>query len=166
MITRFDPFREINALHNAMTRALQTAGTGSGDELTTTGSFVPPVDIYEDENSLSLRLEIPGMKQEDLDIRLENHTLTIRGERKFEKEDKEENFHRIERRYGSFTRSFTLPNTVDTDNVRADYKDGILSIELTKRAETKPKQIKIGVGGQKHEGKVIEQDKKGTTQAA
>jgi HSP20 family protein len=160
MITRFDPFREINALHNAMTRALQTAGTGTtlGDELGTTGSFVPPVDIYEDENSLSLRLEIPGMKQEDLDIRLENHTLTVRGERKFEKEEKEENFHRIERRYGSFTRSFTLPNTVDTDNVNADYKDGVLTIMLTKRAETKPKQIKIGTG------KVLE-GKKGTQAA-
>jgi HSP20 family protein len=161
MITRFDPFREINTLHNAMTRALQTAGTGFGDELTTTGSFVPPVDIYEDENSLSLRLEIPGMKQEDLDIRLENNTLNVRGERKFEKEEKEENFHRIERRYGSFSRSFTLPNTVDTENVSADYKDGVLSIMLTKRAETKPKQIKIGVGSQKHDGKVIDQGKKG-----
>ena len=167
MITRFDPFREINALHNAMTRALQTAGPGFGDELTTTGSFVPPVDIYEDENSLSLRLEIPGMKQDELDIRLENNTLTVRGERKFEKEEKEENFHRIERRYGSFARSFTLPNTVDTEKVNADYRDGVLAIELTKRAETKPKQIKIGVGAQKSESRVIDQGtKKGSGQAA
>jgi HSP20 family protein len=167
MITRFDPFREINALHNAMSRALQTAGpTGYGDELTTSGSFVPPVDIYEDENSISLRLEIPGMKQEDLDIRLENNTLTVRGERKFEKEEKEENFHRIERRYGSFSRSFTLPNTVDTENVSADYKDGVLEISLAKRAETKPKQIKVGVGSAKPEGKVIEGTKKGSGQAA
>jgi HSP20 family protein len=161
MITRFDPFREINALHNAMSRALQTAGTGSGDELTMSGSFVPPVDIYEDENSVSLRLEIPGMKQEDLDIRLENNTLTVRGERKFEQEEKEENFHRIERRYGSFSRSFTLPNTVDNEKVKADYKDGILTIELAKRAEAKPKQIKVGVGS----GKKIEM-KEGKGQAA
>lgn len=160
MITRFDPFREINALHNAMTRALQTAGPGYGDELTTSGNFVPPVDIYEDENSISLRLEVPGMKQEDVDIRLENNTLTVRGERKFEKEEKEENFHRIERRYGSFARSFTLPNTVDSENVKADYKDGILWISLGKRAETKPKQIKIGVNT-KAEGRVIDQGKKG-----
>jgi HSP20 family protein len=104
------------------------------------------------------------MKQEDLDIRLENHTLTVRGERKFEKEEKEENFHRIERRYGTFTRSFTLPNTVDTENVNADYNDGVLTIALTKRAETKPKQIKIGTGAQK-QGKVIE-GKKGSGQAA
>ena len=167
MITRFDPFREINALHNAlsqvMPRAMQTA---AGDELTTSGSFVPPVDIYEDENSISLRLEVPGMKQEDLDIRLENNTLTVRGERKFEKEEKEENFHRIERRYGSFSRSFTLPNTVDTDKVQADYQDGVLSISLAKRAETKPKQIKVGVGS-KSEHKVIDQGgKKGSGQAA
>ena len=161
MITRFDPFREINALHQAMSRALQTAGTG--DELTTSGSFVPPVDIYEDENSISLRLEVPGMKQEDLDIRLENNTLTVRGERKFEKEEKEENFHRIERRYGSFTRSFTLPNTVDTDKVTADYRDGVLAIALAKRAETKPKQIKVGIGASKP---VIESGKKGAGQAA
>jgi HSP20 family protein len=166
MITRFDPFREINALHNAMTRALQTAGTGYGDELTSSGSFVPPVDIYEDENSVSLRLEVPGMKQDDLDIRLENNTLTVRGERKFETEEKEENFHRIERRYGSFSRSFTLPNTVNTDDVNADYKDGVLEIRLGKRAETKPKQIKVGVGSTKTEGKVIEGSKKGSGQAA
>jgi HSP20 family protein len=166
MITRFDPFREINALHNAMTRALQTAGASTGDELTTTGSFVPAVDIYEDENSISLRLEVPGMKQDDLDIRLENNTLTVRGERKFEKEEKEENFHRIERRYGTFTRSFTLPNTVDTESVSADYKDGVLEIRLAKRAETKPKQIKVGVGGAKPEGRVIEGSKKGSGQAA
>jgi HSP20 family protein len=150
MITRFDPFREINALHNAMTRALQTAGTtGYGDELTTSGSFVPPVDIYEDENSISLRLEIPGMKQEDLDIRLENNTLTVRGERKFEKEEKEENFHRIERRYGSFVRSFGLPQTVDANAVTASYDAGVLTISLAKKAEAKPKQIKIAVGGPK-----------------
>ena len=107
------------------------------------------------------------MKQEDLDIRLENNTLTVRGERKFEKEEKEETFHRIERRYGSFARSFTLPNTVDSEKVKADYKDGVLSIELAKRAETKPKQIKIGVGAQKSETKVIDQGtKKGSGQAA
>ena len=154
MITRFDPFREINALHNAMTRALQTAGTtGYGDELTTSGSFVPPVDIYEDENSISLRLEIPGMKQEDLDIRLENNTLTVRGERKFEKEEKEENFHRIERRYGSFTRSFTLPATVNSEEVQADYEQGVLKVRLPKRAEAKPKQIKVNLGSKTLAGK-------------
>jgi HSP20 family protein len=151
MITRFDPFRELAALQTTLNRALQTSA--ASDELMTSGAFIPPVDIYENENSLSLRFEVPGMKEEDLDIRLENSTLTVRGERKFEHEEKEENFHRIERRYGSFSRSFTLPNSVDPEKVKADYKDGILAIELVKRAEAKPKQIKVGVGGKKIEMK-------------
>ena len=145
MITRFDPFRELTTLHNTLNRVLQTSG--ANDELMTTGSFIPPVDIYEDEHGISLRLEVPGVKEEDLDIRLENNTLTVRGERKFEKEEKEENFHRIERRYGSFSRSFTLPNTVDTESAKADYRDGLLTIQLGKRAEAKPKQIRLGVSG-------------------
>ena len=94
-----------------------------------------------------LKLEVPGIKQEDLDVQLENNTLTVRGERKFEKEEKKENFHRIERRYGTFFRSFTLPTTVDSENVKAQYDSGVLKLELNKRAEAKPKQIKIGVAG-------------------
>jgi HSP20 family protein len=107
--------------------------------------FVPPVDIYEDEHAITLKVEVPGIEEKDIDVRLENQTLTLRGERKFEKEEKEENFHRIERRYGSFTRSFTLPNTVDTENVKAEYANGVLSVRLPKRAEAKPRQIKVGV---------------------
>ena len=106
---------------------------------------MPPVDIYEDEHKIVLKLEVPGTKQEDLDVRLENNTLTVRGERKFEKEEKEENFHRIERRYGTFYRAFTLPTTVDSENVKASYDSGVLKLELNKKAEAKPKQIKIGV---------------------
>jgi HSP20 family protein len=159
MITRFDPFRELAALQNTLNRAMQTSA--ASDELMTSGAFIPPVDIYENENSLSLRFEVPGMREDDLDIRLENNTLTVRGERKFEQEEKEENFHRIERRYGSFSRSFTLPNTVDSETVKADYKDGILTIELAKRAEAKPKQIKVGLGT----GKKIEM-KEGKSHAA
>jgi HSP20 family protein len=100
-----------------------------------------------------LKMEVPGIDEKDIDIRLENNTLTVRGERKFEKEEKEENFQRIERRYGAFTRSFTLPNTVDPDSVSADYDKGVLKITLAKRAEAKPKQIKIGVGQKTLEGK-------------
>ena len=121
----------------------RSAGEG---ELVSTASFVPPVDIYEDEHKIVLKLEVPGMKQEDLDIQLENNNLTVRGERKFEKEEKEENFHRIERRYGSFYRAFTIPNTVNPDSVKADYDAGVLRIQLEKRAEAKPKQIKVQVG--------------------
>jgi HSP20 family protein len=114
--------------------------------LLTSGTFVPPVDIYEDEHSITLSLEVPGIQEKDIDLRLENNTLTVRGERRFEQEEKEENFHRIERRYGSFSRSFTLPNTVDSEKVDANYENGVLKIRLAKRAEAKPKQIKIGIG--------------------
>src|SRR5437588_584731 len=103
-------------------------------------------------DNVTLNLEIPGINQEDVDIRLENNTLTVRGERKFEKEEKEENFHRIERRYGSFARSFTLPNTLDPDSVQASYENGVLRIELAKRAEAKPKQIKVNVTSGKNMG--------------
>lgn len=152
MITRWDPFREMATLQDRMNRLFQDYGRGN-DELMTTGSFVPPVDIYEDEHSITVKMEIPGIDQNDLDIRLENSTLTVRGERKFEKEEKEENFQRIERRYGAFSRSFTLPNTVDTESVDASYDNGILRLRLAKRAEARPKQIKVNFSGKTLEGK-------------
>jgi HSP20 family protein len=130
-------------------------GTGREESLTA-GAFVPPVDIYEDEHSLQLKLEVPGIEQKDLDVKVENNVLTVSGERKFEKEEKEENFRRVERRYGSFTRSFTLPNTVNPEDVSAYYNDGVLKIRLGKRAEAKPKQIKVNVG---EGGKVLEAKK-------
>ena len=166
MITRWDPFRDVNNFSNTLNRLFQSnldVNRGS-DELLTSGTFVPAVDIYENEHNITLKLEVPGVNQNDIDIRMENNTLTVRGERKFETEEKEENFHRIERRYGSFSRSFTLPNSVDPENVKADYKDGVLNIELAKRAEAKPKQIKVSVGSmtQKEQPKQV----KGTGQAA
>jgi len=146
-ITRWDPFRDMFTLQNRMNSLFQEYNRGQGENDTvSTAAFVPAVDIYEDEHKIVLKLEVPGMKQEDLDIRIENNTLTVRGERKFEKEEKEENFHRIERRYGSFYRAFTVPTTVNTENVKADYDAGVLRIELEKRAEAKPKQIKVQVG--------------------
>jgi len=143
-ITRWDPFRDVTTL-NRLNSLFQEFNRGE-NELVSTASFVPPVDIYEDEHKIVLKLEVPGMKQEDLDIQLENNNLTIRGERKFEKEEKEENFHRIERRYGSFYRAFTIPNTVNPESVKADYDAGVLRVELEKKAEAKPKQIKVSVG--------------------
>ena len=110
---------------------------------------MPAVDVYEDAQKIVLKLEVPGIEEKDLDIRVENHTLTVKGERKFEAEEKEQNFHRIERRYGSFFRAFTLPSTVDTENVKANYKAGVLKLELAKKPEAQPKQIKINVGGEK-----------------
>jgi HSP20 family protein len=150
-ITRWDPFRDVLALQNRMNSLFQEYGRSEGDALTT-AAFMPPVDIYEDEHKIVLKLEVPGLKESDLDIQLENNVLTVKGERKFEKEEKEENFHRIERRYGSFFRSFTVPNTVNAESVKASYDAGVLRLELEKRPEAKPKQIKVEVGKGQIEG--------------
>jgi HSP20 family protein len=148
LITRWDPYRELATLQDRMNRLFQeTAGSGE-TSLTNSGAFVPPVDVYENEHGLRLKLEVPGIDEKDLDVRIENNVLTVRGERKFEKEEKEENFHRIERRYGSFVRSFSLPTTIDSEKVSADYKNGVLTLELGKKAEAKPKQIKVTIGSQ------------------
>ena len=141
-ITRIDPFRELASFFGNFAEP-------GGKEQLTAGNFVPPVDVYEDEQNLILKVEIPGVEESDLNVSVENDTLTVQGERKFEKEEKEENFHRIERRYGSFTRTFKLPNTVDADKVEASYDKGILKITLAKRAEAKPRQIKVGVVAEK-----------------
>jgi HSP20 family protein len=149
LITRWDPFREMSSLQERMNRLFSDQlGAITHDE-SLTGNFVPPVDVYEDENSIQVRLEVPGIDEKDIDIRLESSVLTVRGERKFEKEEKEENFHRVERRYGSFTRSFTLPSTVNSEDVQADYDKGVLKIRLAKRAEAKPKQIKVNINSNK-----------------
>ena len=142
-ITRWDPFREVVALQNRMNSLFREMN--EGDNPLAAASFVPAVDIYEDAKKVVLKLEVPGMEEKDLDVRVENNTLTVRGERKFEKDEKEENFHRIERRYGSFYRAFTLPTTVDTENVQASYNAGVLKVELNKKAEAQPKQIKVNV---------------------
>ena len=142
-ITRWDPFREVVALQNRMNSLFRDLN--DGESPLTTASFVPAVDIYEDAQKVMLKLEVPGIEEKDLDIRVENNTLTVKGERKFEKEEKEENFHRIERRYGSFYRAFTLPSTVETESVKANYEAGVLKLELKKKAEAQPKQIKINV---------------------
>ncbi len=156
VITRWDPFRDLATLQNRMNSLFQDysrANSGESDALST-AAFTPPVDIYENEHKVILNLEVPGMKQEDLNIEVENNTLSIRGERKFEAESgaKEENFHRIERRYGSFYRAFTLPQTVNTESVSASYDAGVLRVELEKRAESKPRQIKVQVGGRSTNG--------------
>ena len=167
VLTRWQPFRELNALQNRMNRLFEEQYGGGREESLTTGAFVPPVDIYEDEHGIQLKLEVPGIDEKDLDIKVENNVLSVSGERKLEREEKEENFHRVERRYGSFVRSFTLPNTVSTDDIQADYDHGVLKVRLAKRAEAKPKQIKVSVGGQKPvEGKKVEGQAQGKMQAA
>jgi len=149
VLTRWDPFREFTTLQDRMNRLFHDSFSEGRDESLTTSSFAPAVDVYEDEHNVTLKIEVPGIEEKDIDVRIENNTLTVHGERKFEKEEKEENYRRVERQYGSFTRSFTLPNTVDHDNVSANYDKGVLKIKLAKKAEAKPKQIKVHVGSEK-----------------
>jgi HSP20 family protein len=145
VLTRFAPTREFSTLQDRLNRLYRDSF--SNEEALNNTGFAPPVDVYEDEHQVTLKIEVPGIDEKDIDVRLENRTLTVHGERKFEKDEKEENFRRVERHYGSFTRSFTLPTTVDSENVQANYDKGILSIKLAKKAESKPKQIKVSVGG-------------------
>lgn len=147
-MTRFVPFTsalsDVAVLQNRLNSIFSDfARPDAGTDGLGMGNFVPAVDVYEDEHKLVLKIEVPGIRKEDLDIRIEGRTLTVKGERKFESEEKEENFHRLERRFGSFVRSFTLPATVDTENIAAATTDGVLSIKLSKKAEVKPRQIRI-----------------------
>jgi HSP20 family protein len=150
VITRWDPFREFTTVQDRLNRLFRESyGPEGREESLVTSSFAPPVDVYEDEHNLTLKLEVPGIDEKDIDVRIENNVLTVHGERKIEKEEKEENFRRVERQYGSFTRTFTLPTSVDAEKVAANYDKGILKIVLPKKAEAKPKQIKVNVGGEK-----------------
>ena len=156
VLTRWDPFREFTTLQDRMNRLFQDSFSPGRDEALSTSSFAPAVDVYEDEHKITLKIEVPGIDEKDIDIRVENNVLTVTGERKFEKEEKEENYRRVERHYGSFTRSFTLPNTVDAENISADYDRGVLKVQLAKKAEAKPKQIKVNLGSSKAiEGKEV-----------
>ncbi len=152
-MTRFVPFRSplegVALLQNRLNSIFNDFSNSNGElqnETLSTGNFIPPVDVYEDGHKLTLRLEVPGIPQEDLQINLENNTLTVKGERKLARDEKEENYHRIERRYGSFVRSFSLPATIETDSAQAGYENGVLSITLQKKEAAKPKQVKIEIG--------------------
>src|SRR2546426_8494779 len=163
VLTRWDPFREFTTLQDRMNRLLRDSFGSESQEALASTSFAPAVDVYEDEHNVTLKIEVPGIDEKDIDVRIENNTLTVHGERKFEKEEKEENFRRVERQYGSFTRQFTLPNTVDPEQVSATYDKGVLKITLAKKAEAKPKQIKVNVGSERTlEGK----ESKGAGRAA
>ena len=147
LLTRWEPFREFSTMQDRMNRLFRESYSPEApEEALTTTSFAPPVDIYEDEHNITLKVDVPGIDEKDIDVRIENNTLTVHGERKIEKEEKEENYRRVERQYGSFTRTFNLPPTVDAENVQADYDKGVLKITLPKKAEAKPKQIKVNVG--------------------
>jgi HSP20 family protein len=141
-----DPFRELAHLQDRLSRAFSDAYRPGDEGLLTSGAWLPPVDIYQNgDHELVLKAELPDMTRDDIDITVDNGTLTIKGERKLTSDVKEEQFHRIERRYGTFSRSFSLPQTVDTGKVGAEYKHGVLTVRLPLRDEAKPRQIKVDV---------------------
>lgn len=145
-ISRFDPFRGEAPLQQQINRLFSEAFDRSSEEGNLT-TWAPPVDIYETEQELVVKADLPDMKPEEFDIRVENNILTIRGERKFEKKVEEGNYLRVERSYGAFSRSFALANTVKTEAIKAEYKNGVLALSIPKREEAKPKQIKVKVEG-------------------
>jgi HSP20 family protein len=148
-IVRFDPFRELTAMQDRINRIFGEAYTRRyDDDVSTRGDWIPPVDIYQnDRQEVVIKAEMPGLKREDIDLRVENNTLTLKGERKREAEVKDEQYHRVERVHGVFVRSFSLPATVDANNVGAEYRDGILTVVLPMREEAKPRQIQVQVNG-------------------
>jgi HSP20 family protein len=137
--------RDFSTLQDRVNRILRESLSPGSPEEALTSNFAPPVDVYEDEHNITLKIEVPGIDEKDINVSIENNTLTVRGERRFEKDEKEENYHRVERMYGSFTRSFTLPNTLDPEQVSANYEKGVLKIRLAKKVEAKPKLIKVNV---------------------
>ena len=143
-IIRWDPFRDMVTLREKMNRLFEDAVTHRGEDKDLISSaWAPAVDIYEDENQLVLSAEVPGIEEKDVEIKIEDSTLIIQGERKMEKETKEENYHRIERAYGSFHRSFTLPNYIDQEKIHAEHENGVLKITMPKKPELKPRKVKI-----------------------
>lgn len=143
-ITKYNPMRDLMGLSERLNRMFEDMG-GFRGENEITGSWVPAVDVYESEHAIEIKADLPGMTEKDIDITVENNTLTIKGERRFENDEKKDHYHRIERQYGSFYRSFQLPNTVDVTKVKANFKSGILELTLPKREETKPKKIEINI---------------------
>jgi HSP20 family protein len=151
LLTSWESLREFSALQERMNRLFRESNSAEGlEEALTITTLAPPVGIYEDEHSIVLKIEVPGIDESDIDVRIQNNTLTVQGERKIEKEEKEENFRRVERQYGRFTRLFALPSPVDPGQVSAHCDKGVLKINLAKKAEAKPTQIKVNVGGKKN----------------
>jgi HSP20 family protein len=144
-LTRWDPFRELTSFRDQVNRLFEDTvfrGQNAGTALT---AWAPAVDIYETESELVLKADVPDIEEKDLDIRIENNTLTLRGERKLEQSVSEDNFLRVERSYGAFSRSFSLPNTVNAEAIQAEYRNGVLTVRMPKREESKPRQVKVSV---------------------
>jgi HSP20 family protein len=156
-IVRYDPFRDLRTLQEEVNRLFSTNLTrGFGEEGIGRGAWNPSVDIYENKEQIVLEAELPGMNRDDFDLSVENNVITLRGERQFEKKDDSDNYHRVERSYGSFTRSFTLPQTVSAEGATAEYRNGVLRVTLPKREETKARRIEIGGDDTPAKAKTIE----------
>src|SRR5918912_2183786 len=147
-IVRYDPFRDLRTLQDEVNRLFSTnLSRAFGAEGIARGAWNPSVDIYENKDQIVLEAELPGMNREDFDLTVENNVITLRGERRFEKKDDSDNYHRVERSYGSFTRSFTLPQTVSAEDAKAEYRNGVLRVTLPKREEVKARRIEVGGEG-------------------
>lgn len=144
-LVKYNPFGDLRSIQEQMNRLLDLAWSREGGEELREGVWQPPVDIYEDEDSVIIKAELPGVDQKDIEVKIDNSTLTLRGERKHDQSVKKENYHRIERYYGSFQRSFSLPATIDQEKVRANCDKGVLTITLPKKEEVRPKQINVEV---------------------
>ena len=155
-LTKYEPFRELRGLHDEMNQLFSGFGKGFDANEFARGAWAPSVDIFEDQEKLIVEAELPGMNREDFELSVENNVLTLKGERKFEKKDERDNYHRVERQYGSFVRQFTLPQTVTAEGATADFENGVLHVALPKREETKARKIEITGGG----AKTIEADTK------
>ncbi|HEX8249388.1 MAG TPA: Hsp20/alpha crystallin family protein [Pyrinomonadaceae bacterium] len=158
-IVKYDPFRDLRSLQDEVNRLFSMSfprgGAAGGQDEVMRGAWTPSVDIYEGKDEIVLEAELPGMKPEDVDVSIENNIITIRGERRFEKKDESDNYHRVERSYGSFTRSFTLPRNVVGDQAKADFTNGVLHVSLPKREEEKARKIQIS-GASSNESRTIE----------
>jgi HSP20 family protein len=156
-IVRYDPFRDLRTLQEEVNRLFSTNMTRAFDDQGIgRGAWAPSVDIYENKDQIVLEAELPGMNQEDFDLSIENNVITLRGERKFEKTEETDNYHRVERSYGAFTRSFTLPQTVSAEGATAEYNNGVLRVTLPKREETKARRIQVSGTGSGSSQKVID----------
>ena len=148
-LMRWDPFREVASLQDRLNRAF--GGRTERDDEMSLAAWAPPVDIAEEKDRILITAELPGFKENEIEIQTENGMLTLRGERRFEKEADGKNYHRVERSYGQFVRSFSLPNNVDRERIKATFKNGLLEVELPKREDAKPKTIRITAGSEPRE---------------
>ncbi len=165
-IVKYDPFRDLRTLQDEMNRLFSGTFSRDSQDEVLRGAWSPSVDIFENKNEIVLEAELPGMSAEDVNISIENNVLTLHGERRFEKKDEGDNFHRVERSYGSFTRSFTLPPTVSSENANAEFNNGVLRLTLAKREEAKPRRIEIKASGEQTQAKTIETEAKSGTAKA